>query len=91
MAAVSCNACMAMESRGRPACNNANDWKLIAACLTIHLNGGPFLAMGDHFSAKIGPPGQILAAKFGPRGSVLAKFLPKSVQGDHFGGILILV
>ena len=24
-------------------------WKLIAARLTIHLKGGPFLAVGEHF------------------------------------------
>ena len=29
-----------------------SSWKLIAARLTIHLNGGPFLAMGDHFGCQ---------------------------------------
>ena len=49
----------AVACQWRHAYNKANDWKLIAARLTIHLNGGPLLA------AKIGPPGLILAAKFG--------------------------
>ena len=29
--------------------DEADGWKLIAAHLKIHLNGGPFLAIGDHF------------------------------------------
>ena len=76
-----------MACQWRLACNesDANGWKMIAARLAIHLNGGPLLA------AKTGPPGPILAAKFGPGGPVLAKFLPKSVRGDHFWGGPILV
>ena len=68
-----------------PVCNDANGWKLITAHLTIHLNGGPFLAMGGPLLAtKTGPPRPILAAKFGPGEPGLATFLPKSVWGDRF-------
>ena len=57
---------------------------------------------GKHMFAKFGPPwgiifgkgrprsvcpeGLILAAKIGPWGPLLATFLPKSVQGNQFGG-----
>ena len=37
-------------------------------------------------AAKTGPPGPILAGKLDPGGPVLAKFLSKSVRGDHFWG-----
>ena len=65
---------------------DASSWKLIAAHLTIHLNGGPSLAIGTTFGCQNWSPGPILAAKFGLGGPVLAKFLPKSVRGDQFLG-----
>ena len=74
----------AVACQCRPVCNDANGWKLITAHLIINLNGGPFLAMGDHLAAKTGPPRPILVPKFGLGGPVLAKFLPKSVRGDRF-------
>ena len=49
---------------------------------TIFGNGEQLLA------AKTGSPRPILAAKFGPGRPVLAKFLPKSVQGTIFGGLI---
>ena len=61
-------------------------WKLIAAHLTIHLNGGSFLREGNTLAAKNGPTGPILAAKLGLEEPVLSKFMPKSVWGTTFGG-----
>ena len=40
--------------------------KLIATHLTIHLNGGPFLARGTTFGCQNWSPGPILAAKICP-------------------------
>ena len=50
----------------RHACNEANGRKLIATHLTIHLNGGPFLARGTTFGCQNWSPGPILAAKICP-------------------------
>ena len=78
----------AVACQWRHAWNEANGWKLIAACLTIHLNGGPFLAMGDHFwLPKTGPPRVILAAKLGPgQGTSFGKISAKISPGEPFLG-----
>ena len=61
MAAVLCDACMHGEPLAtchwKHACNEVNGWKLITACLTIHLSWGPYLAMGGPvLAAKTSPP-----------------------------------
>ena len=60
--------------RGKHPYNETNGWKLIAARLTIHLNGTMFDNGGPLFAVKIGPPGPIFC-------------LPNLVQGTSFGKI----
>ena len=57
---------------GKHLYNETNDLKLIAAHLTIHLNGTVFGNGGPLFAAKIGPPEPIF-------------WLPNLVQGTSFG------
>ena len=86
-AAVLFDACMHGEplQAWRHACNEANGRKLIAAHLTIHLNGRPFLARGPLF-LNCPPPSNQLWLPNLVQGTSFGKFLPKSVWKTTFGG-----
>ena len=69
----------------RHACNETNGRKLIAALLTIHLNGGPFLARGTTFGCHNWLPEWILAAKFGPGDQFWQVFCQNQSRGPLLG------
>ena len=66
---------------------DASSWKLIAAHLTIHLNGGPSLAIGYHFWLPKLVPRTDFGCQIWSGGTSFSKISAKiSSRGPVFGG-----